>query len=654
MTQQNTNNPAAEPNIVQRRNSRAGRGEPMVWLSLLALGLCVTMIVALVGLIISQGMTTFWPGPIQQITLQSGETLLGVPVRTELIDAPSSESTESVEPTVERTLYRVGNKEFTGQPFRWIPKPEIASIEFPSDAVLVERTEWGVWLGRLESIIEIDGGEQRIIAQGDEAWSQLDISLREAAERAAVIEHLREDVVGEINHKLERARLRFRNKQMRHEDGALSDERYAEAEAEFAAATKELEAEYEVIRLEIDELERADAQHRVIFREPRVGALAPISSNALEEPMRLTQVVRVVRANELSTMGKAGVYFSRWWEFVSTYPREANTEGGVLPVILGTVALTMLLSVIVVPMGAVAAIYLREYAHQGFITSAVRIAVNNLAGVPSIVYGVFGLGFFCYAVGGWIDTGPREPLSAGMWWGFFAFTGAVLATTIGVGLKARTAPGVVPTGRQRTLGVTSQVGWLVTALLVMILLATTPYFNGFYRALAPSPKFGAKGLLWSALTLALLTLPVVIVATEEAIAAVPRSLREASAGCGASKWQTIQRVVLPRAAPGMMTGMILAMARGAGEVAPLMLVGAVKQTSDAVISSEAPFVHLDRPFMHLGFHIYDLGFQSPDSEAARPTVWTTTLLLICVVLLLNATAITLRGRLRKRFKSGAF
>ena len=156
------------------------------------------------------------------------------------------------------------------------------------------------------------------------------------------------------------------------------------------------------------------------------------------------------------------------------------------------------------------------------------------------------------------------------------------------------------------------------------------------------------------MTLALLTLPVVIVASEEAIAATPRSLREASIGCGASKWQTIKRIVLPRAAPGVMTGMILAMARGAGEVAPLMLVGAVKQTSDLVITGHAPFVHLDRPFMHLGFHIYDLGFQSPDSEAARPTVWTTTLLLIVIVLILNATAISLRARLRKRFKGGAF
>ncbi|MCA3006628.1 MAG: ABC transporter permease subunit, partial [Phycisphaerales bacterium] len=147
---------------------------------------------------------------------------------------------------------------------------------------------------------------------------------------------------------------------------------------------------------------------------------------------------------------------------------------------------------------------------------------------------------------------------------------------------------------------------------------------------------------------------VVIVATEEAVAAVPRSMREGSYGCGASKWQTIQRIVLPRAMPGIMTGMILAMARGAGEVAPLMLTGAVKSASGLPISSEFPFFHLERSFMHLGFHIYDVGFQSPDSEAARPIVWCTTLLLILVVVTLNLTAIRIRSRLRRKFLGEAF
>ena len=146
----------------------------------------------------------------------------------------------------------------------------------------------------------------------------------------------------------------------------------------------------------------------------------------------------------------------------------------------------------------------------------------------------------------------------------------------------------------------------------------------------------------------------VIVATEEALAAVPNSLREGSYGCGASKWQTIWRIVLPHAAPGIMTGMILAMARGAGEVAPLMLVGALKFVPELPVDGLFPFVHPDRSFMHLGFHIYDLGFQSRNSEAAKPMVFTTTLLLIALIAFLNVSAVALRSRLRKRFRSGAF
>jgi ABC-type phosphate transport system permease subunit len=152
----------------------------------------------------------------------------------------------------------------------------------------------------------------------------------------------------------------------------------------------------------------------------------------------------------------------------------------------------------------------------------------------------------------------------------------------------------------------------------------------------------------------LLTLPVVIVATEEALSAVPNSLREGSYACGAGKWQTIRRIVLPHALPGIMTGMILAMARGAGEVAPLMLVGAVKLARELPVDGHFPFLHADRSFMHLGFHIYDLGFQSQNSEAAKPMVFTTTLLLIVIVAVLNIAAVWLRSRLRTRFTSSAF
>jgi phosphate transport system permease protein len=243
--------------------------------------------------------------------------------------------------------------------------------------------------------------------------------------------------------------------------------------------------------------------------------------------------------------------------------------------------MTLLMSLAVMPFGVVAAIYLREYATQGAMVRAVRIAVNNLAGVPSIVFGVFGLGFFVYLVGGGID----------------------------------------------------------------VLL---------FSDRLPTPTMGTGGILWAALTLALMTVPVVVVATEEALAAVPRSVREGSLACGASKWQTIQRVVLPASAPGILTGLILAMARGAGEVAPLMLVGVVKLAPELPIDLHFPFIHLDQKFMHLGFHIYDLGFQSPDSEAAKPMVFATTLILIVLILGLNLTAIIVRERLRRKYAPGAF
>jgi phosphate transport system permease protein len=291
----------------------------------------------------------------------------------------------------------------------------------------------------------------------------------------------------------------------------------------------------------------------------------------------MADIVRAYPANRLGILGRLEVYLSRWAEYLTDEPREANSEGGVLPAIFGTAAMTLLMTLAVVPFGVLAALFLREYARPGPIVSIVRIAVNNLAGVPSIVFGVFGLGFFCYIVGASID-------------------------------------------------------------------------EAFFAANLPNPTFGKGGILWASLTLALLTLPVVIVPTEEALAAVPSSMREGSYACGATKWQTIRRIVLPKAMPGILTGMILAMARGAGEVAPLMLVGAVKLAPKLPIDGEFPYVHGERSFMHLGFHIYDLGFQSQNSEAAKPMVFTTTLVLITLVVTLNLIAIWIRARLRRRYQ----
>ncbi|HET6203197.1 MAG TPA: phosphate ABC transporter permease PstA [Planctomycetota bacterium] len=295
----------------------------------------------------------------------------------------------------------------------------------------------------------------------------------------------------------------------------------------------------------------------------------------------LAGVVRAVRPNALGLLGRTRVYLSRLWEFVSAEPRESNTEGGIWPAILGTLLLVVVMTVAVVPLGVVAALYLREYARQGPLVRIVRLAVANLAGVPSIVFGMFGLAFFVYRVGGAID---------------------------------------------RT----------------------------FFADRLPSPTFGTGGLLWASLTLALLTVPVVIVATEEALAAVPRAQREASLALGATRWQTLRRVVLPAALPGILTGLILAVSRGTGEVAPLMITGVVKLAPDPLVDGTAPFLHLERKFMHLGFHVYDVGFQSPNVEAAKPMVYATALLLLVLVVVLNLAAIVFRNRVRRRLQSGAF
>ena len=348
--------------------------------------------------------------------------------------------------------------------------------------------------------------------------------------------------------------------------GRKAVDRYRAVDAEARRRTAEVAADMSLLRAE---------------NERYVWTLAAADGAAQDIPV--AEIVRAFPANRLDFVDRLGVYLSRWAEFLTGDPREANTEGGVFPAIWGTVAMTLIMTLAVVPFGVLAALFLREYAKAGPVISAVRIAVNNLAGVPSIVFGVFGLGFFCYVVGGGIDR---------------AFYPEYVAQN--------------------------------------------------------QPVFGTGGLMWASLTLALLTLPVVIVATEEALSAVPNSLREGSYACGASKWQTIRRIVLPRALPGIMTGMILAMARGAGEVAPLMLVGAAKIAPDLPVDGEFPFVHPTRSFMHLGFHIYDLGFQSPDSEAAKPMVFTTTLLLITIVAGLNIVAIRLRSRLRRRFSAGQF
>jgi len=699
--------------VTHRKTPASARGESMVWLTGLALVLAIAMVVALLSIIGYQGIRTFWPKPIERVTLTDGTVLLGEQVETAPFDPSGAEGEafEAVRGALPddavdeegrplRTLYRVGNRDLGSPTFRWVPRWSIVETERPDDALLVERRTWGVWIGTFAGLENGDGSvEPATLDEFRERHAEA-VELRERAE------DLTEHELGRINRKVEAARLDVRRAEIEAErsdpdrgmpialwlvtlgvalaglvvatrgagGGAMGvwvrgtaiaafiacglgavlehpwsgrdlGEAYVEqVRAESAEQVASLRERAAVLESRISEFREAARESRAVFLAADGQTRAPDRDGGSGRALPASAVVRVVESNSLDFWGKLSVFGSRWWEFVSAEPRESNTDGGVMPVIFGTVTLTLLLTIAVVPLGVIAAIYLREYARQGTMTSLIRIAVNNLAGVPSIVYGVFGLGFFCYGVGGFIDAGPASPMERGSgWWGLLVIAVVLVSAGAGVGLLLGTSAEKAKWRRR-----IAWTAWAGAALLAVYLIVRTPYFGGLFPERLPTPTYGGRGLLWASLTLALLTLPVVIVATEEAIAAVPGSMREGSYGCGASKWQTVRRIVLPAAAPGVMTGAILAVARGAGEVAPLMIVGAVKSAPELPISSQPPFIHPERSFMHLGFHIYDLGFQSPDSEAARPLLWTTTLLLLGIVLVLNLTAIVVRARLRTK------
>ncbi|MFN7964565.1 MAG: phosphate ABC transporter permease PstA [Acidobacteriota bacterium] len=567
-----------------RHTSLAARGEPYVWLTGAGLGAAVLMIVGLLSMVAVRGATTFWPKPIIELTLNSGEKVLGEVTRSESFAVAAEQLSELPEATQKtiadnggrsrRRLIRTGNYDLYGDDFKWVPDYLVASERTPRDAWLLERREWGPAFGFPEQLTQGDG----TAVTGPDAIRSLWPSVLERQQKNfEQVRRYEKYEIGNVNRELEAARLQARRMELQHGEGSAE---HRQAVEEAARTETRVQPEFDRLRTMIDDLRADEERYRLVLREAN-GKLVPESPSRGESPLMVAQVVRAVAANQLGPMQKLGVYLSRWKEFLTDEPREANTEGGVLPAIFGTLLMTLLMSIAVGPLGVLTALYLREYAKQGTLVSAVRIAVNNLAGVPSIVFGVFGLGFFCYVLGGKID-------------------------------------------------------------------------ELFYAEKLPSPTFGTGGIMWASLTLALLTVPVVIVATEEALAAVPRSLREGSFACGASKWQTIWRIVIPRAMPGIMTGLILAMARGAGEVAPLMITGVVKLAPELPVDGTFPFLHFERSFMHLGFHIFDVGFQSRNSEAAKPMVFTTTLLLITVIALLNMAAIQLRNRLRRRYKSASF
>lgn len=539
-----------------RSSGGSALGRALTWLCGGALALNLLLVISILLLLAWNGLRYFWQPDLVLLELEDGTRVLG-----EVWEVEQTEATPGQGP-IDRLRMKTGNRDVGGLDFAWIDAANVASRAVPADATLLERLEWGNFHG---FPVELRRGG-RVLAQGPRIREELPRLLAQKEAQRERIEDLERGEIGDVNHEIERLRLERRRLELEEIPAAERERRQAGIDRRIAAK----EAGYQELADRLFRMREELAAETLVMR----------TADGQTKEMPVGVVVRAVRPNALGTFGKLRLYASRVGEFIVAAPRESNTEGGIFPAIFGTVMMVFLMSFAVAPLGVLAAIYLREYARQGLLVRLVRIAVNNLAGVPSIVFGVFGLGFFVYLVGGSID-------------------------------------------------------------------------RLFYPEALPTPTFGTGGILWASLTLALLTVPVVIVAAEEGLAAVPRIVREGSLALGATKFETIWRVVLPAAAPGILTGMILAMARAAGEVAPLMIVGMVKLAPTLPIDGRFPFVHLERKFMHLGFHIYDVGFQSPNIEATTPLVFATALLLILLVTAMNLVAILLRNHLRRKYAGSA-
>ncbi|MFT5759297.1 MAG: phosphate transport system permease protein [Alteromonadaceae bacterium] len=534
-------------------------GSPWIWLSAGGVSISLISVLGLLFLIASKGLSYFWPAELHQFQLLDEKgistTVIGEIYDREKIPASQLAHTDiKLKPgqeTIERLLIKTGNRELVSLDFRWILVPEIEAMTTPAELVVIERRTNGNFYGYIDALI-LDGENVGL--------SQLPQVQERVDQFQDQIEALQKADIGAINYQLERLRLKERKHKM---DKSLTPE----LSELFKSETQQLNSDYLILEAQLMKLRQEVARDQLIVR----------AMDGQKVTINFEHILQISHNNRLDLFEKTLMFMHQVSGFIINDPREANTEGGVFPAIFGTVLMVLLMTVIVSPFGVVAAIYLHEYAGNNAFTKLLRIAVINLAGVPSIVYGVFGLGFFVYMVGGSLD-------------------------------------------------------------------------QLFYAETLPSPTFGTPGVMWSAITLAILTLPVVIVSTEEGLSRIPSAMRHGSLALGATKAETLWRIILPIASPAIMTGIILAIARAAGEVAPLMLVGVVKMAPNLPLDGNFPFLHLDRKFMHLGFHIYDVGFQSPNVEAARPLVFATALLLVTIIVCLNMTAVSIRNRLREKYR----
>ena len=538
-------------------------GSPWIWMTGGAVSLSLVAVIGLLMLIGWRGLVYFWPHTIYEWQISENgkqEVIIGELYDEELVPSARIRATgvtlpDNVDEVLTRYLIKTGNREFVPLDFRWVLETDIKQRSEPAELAILERSTNGNFYGYI----------QRLVVDGKPLTDDVHKVLPEHLSRVRALNEDADDLqkgeIGAINYQLEKLRMKERKLQ-------LNKEWNDATQKDFADQRAELDKEYLVLEKHLFDLREQASHDTLIVKDMR----------GMEVSIPLTQVLDVNWPNQMSLLQKIGHWFHQIGKFVSDEPREANTEGGVFPAIFGTVFMVLLMTVIVTPLGVVAAVYLHEYAGKNAMTKLIRIAVINLAGVPSIVYGVFGLGFFVYMLGGSLD-------------------------------------------------------------------------RIFYPEASPNPVFGTPGVIWSALTLAILTLPVVIVSTEEGLSRIPSAIRHGSLALGATKAETLWRIVLPMASPAIMTGLILAIARAAGEVAPLMLVGAVKLAPTLPLDGNFPYVHVERKFMHLGFHIFDVGFQSPNVEAARPLVYATSFLLVTVIVGLNLTAISIRNHLREKYRA---
>ncbi|EPN0730520.1 phosphate ABC transporter permease PstA [Yersinia enterocolitica] len=539
-------------------------GSPWIWLTAGAVSISLLALLGVVLLLAGQGMRYFWPSPVYVFELKQtaagpvrviGEIYQQQSIPREQLEQAGIMLPPEAGETVTRYLIKTGNREIQGQDFHRLLDTDIQQRSQPKDLLVLDRHINGTAYGFLAGML--DNGQPVV---GDNLAQELQkrIPVIQALVRQSKDIQFRQ--MNMLNQQFEALRLQKKRLQM---SGNFDGKAQDRIEAEWG----ELQRSHQAMMEKLRGLQSDQSRYTLLLRD----------MNGQVHPLPLSQINRAWYPNDMSLGQKLRHFAVQTHKFLTDNPRNANTEGGVFPAIFGTVLMVILMSIVVMPLGVIAAVYLHEYAGKNWLTRMIRISVVNLAGVPSIVYGVFGLGFFVYFIGGSLD-------------------------------------------------------------------------KLFYPEALPNPTFGTPGVLWAALTLALLTLPVVIVATEEGLSRIPASLRQGSLALGASKAETLWHIVLPMAAPTMITGLILAVARAAGETAPLMLVGVVKSAPLLPVDGVFPFLHLERKFMHLSFQIYDMAFQSPNVEAARPLVFATALLLVIIVVGLNLAAIGIRHHLREKYR----